>query len=103
MFFLSTVLLMAFVIRKWSTTESPEKGANFQDALQLFSDEERKVVLENRYKEKAGSKGCKDINRWGRWSCTLKHTVNGKPVVQTRIGLLSTCARRDVKTYHEIK
>ncbi len=92
------ILLCYWIIKKVTTPVASEEVPTFTEGLSELSEPKIKAVTESRYVEKKASRTHKDVNRWGRWRCTL---TNGKEV--TRMGQLSNVIKADVKSYREIK
>ena len=93
--FLLIALTLGFVM--CIDTLFRKRGVN---ARTTKMDQKVKMELsEGRYKEKPAKKVSKDVDRFGRWSCTLS---NGNKV--TKMGMLSTIiSNSDIISYHEIK
>lgn len=71
--------------------------------LQVNMAEKEKLVL-SRYAEKKQKDCKKDLNRYGRWSCTLhRKDSSGNNIVQTRVGTLRSAVNAEVKSYRELK
>lgn len=96
----SMYLFLTKVVRK-AQLDGSTKVSNNNGSVKQPTVAESKILKDSKYSQKKASRHTKDVNRYGRWSLTLKSDNS----TITRVGFLYTVLNNvpPVKFYREIK